>query len=274
MTLTLLPRVPAGVVCLGNSLDPGQGSGTAGTLLGVDTEWAIEQCREWLRLNERVPIPEDEREPRGPKSRMTGTLEERNRVGNRVRLVADAVWDQWNNGYRWHLEIADVQSLIFELEEGIAVRDRLGLTSPGPALIANALHPWVWDAARPHWESGNHDAAVWAAAINVTTQLKAKAERPDLGESKLVQAAFGTSAPESGKVRLRLCDDSNPDLYRDRHVGAISLGQGLFSGVRNPLNHVGADDLTEQEALETLAAWSLFARWVTRAVVVRGEPEA
>lgn len=88
---------------------------------------------------------------------------------------------------------------------------------------------------------GNHDAAVWAAAINVNTALKSKAERPDLGESRLVSAAFGTPVPEPGQVRLRLCDESNPDLFKDRHVGAINLGHGLFSGVRNPLNHVGAE---------------------------------
>lgn len=242
----------------------------------VDTKWAIEQCEHWLRLQTREPIPEAERVPGGPKTRLPGTAEERSRLNNRVRLVADAIWDKWNSGYRWRLEVADVRALIFELEEGIEVRERLGLMSSGPALAADRLHPWVWTAAEPHWESGNHDAAVWAAAINVNSQLKAKAERPDLGESKLVQEAFGTSDPDAGRVRLRLCDDSNPDLFKDRHVGAITLGQGLFSGVRNPLNHVGAEDLGEQEALETLAAWSLFARWVDRAEAIRGsdDPEA
>jgi hypothetical protein len=139
----------------------------------------------------------------------------------------------WNNGYRWRLEVGDVRSLIFELEEGIEVRERLGLLTSGPALAADRLHPWVWEAARPHWESDNHDAAVWAAAINVNTQLKSKAQRSDLGESKLVQEAFGTSAPEARKIRLRLCGDENPDLFRDRHIGAITLGRGLFSGSGN-----------------------------------------
>ena len=107
-----------------------------------------------------------------------------------------------------------------------------------------------------------------AAAINVNTTLKAKGKRPELGESKLVQEVFSASPPQPGRARLRLCDESNPDLFKDRHIGAIQLGQGLFSGVRKPLNHVGAEDLSEQEALETLAAWSLFARWVDRADVV------
>lgn len=238
----------------------------------MDSEFAIEQCREWLRLHERVPIPEHEREPRGAKSRLRGSLEERNRCDNRVRLVREAIYEEvpeW--GPRWRLDADGVRSLIFELEEGIEVRERLGLMSSGPALAAATLHPWVWQAARPHWESRNHDAAVWAAAINVNTALKTKTERPELGETKLVQEAFSTGAPEPGKPRLRLCDASNPDLFRDRHVGAMQLGQGLFSGVRNPLNHVGAEDLTEQEALETLAAWSLFARWIDRAELARSE---
>jgi Protein of unknown function (Hypoth_ymh) len=234
----------------------------------MDTEWAIEQCKQWLHLHERVPLPDSDKRARGSaRSRMRGSLEERSRNDNRVRLVAEALYE--TDARRWHLGADTVRTLIFEIEEGIEVREKLGLTSHGPAVAADALHPWVWQAARPHWESGNHDAAVWAAAINVNTALKAKAERPDLGESKLVQEAFGTGAPEPGKVRLRLCDESSPDLFKDRHIGAITFGQGLFSGVRNPLNHVGAGDLSEQEALETLAAWSLFARWVDRAEVTR-----
>ena len=239
----------------------------------METEWAIEQCQEWLRLHERVKLPDaDERRGGASKSAMRGTKEERARIANRVRLVAEAIWD--HDYHRWRLDTDHVRSLIFELEEGIQVREKLGLMSRGPALAADTLHPWVWEAARPHWESDNHDAAVWAAAINVNTKLKVKAERPDLGESKLVTAAFGTLVPDAAQVRLRLCDDSNPDLFKDRHVGAINLGQGLFSGVRNPLNHVGAQDLTEQEALETLAAWSLFARWIDQAEVVRGTQES
>jgi hypothetical protein len=119
-----------------------------------------------------------------------------------------------------------VRSLIFELEEGLEVREKLGLMSPGPALAADTLHPWVWQAARPHWDRGNHDAAAWASAINVNTVLKAKAERPDLGESRLVTAAFGTPAPESGQVRLRLCDESTLTFSRIDMLGPSTWGKG------------------------------------------------
>lgn len=235
----------------------------------MDTHWALEQCHEWLRLHERVPVEMAELlSPTAAKTRMRGSKEERARMDNRIRLISQAVFVE---GQRWWPGVDGVRELIFELEEGLDGRERLGLESTGPALAADSLHPWVWTAARSHWESGNHDAAVWAAAIRINTALKTKAERPDLGESKLVSAAFGTHPAEQGQVRLRLCDESNPDLFKDRHVGAVNLGTGLFSGVRNPLNHIGADDLNEQEALETLAAWSLFARWIDRAEVVRAD---
>lgn len=232
----------------------------------VDTVWALEQCREWQRLHERVPIPNADSLPRGTaRSHFRGSREERSKVSHRLELVAEAVF---NSDYRWRADAQGVRELIFELEEGLQVRERLGLMDdPAPKIAANTLHPWVWDAARPHWQSGNHDAAVWAAAINVNTTLQSKVHRPGLGEVKLVQEAFSTKPPEAGRARLRLCDESNPALFNDRHIGAISLGTGLFLGVRNPLNHVGAADLSEHEALETLASWSLFARWVDRATV-------
>jgi len=235
----------------------------------MDEKWALEQCERWLWLHERAPIEYEGERPKGaPKAKMRGTKEERSRISNRVHVIADALYDR--PGWNLWSSADGVRQLMFELEEGAEVRARVGLDDPGPALAADSLHPWVWSAAQPHWDSGNHDAAVWAAAINVNSQLKLKAERPELGESALVRAAFGTDDPQPGKARLRLCDRSNPDLFKDRHVGAINLGSGLFSGVRNPLNHVGAVDLTEQEALETLAGWSLLSRWIDRAEVERG----
>lgn len=140
---------------------------STGAPRGMNSEWAVEQCNEWLRLHERVPIPEAERERHGSTTRYSGSLAERAKISHRVHRVAEAVWATWND--RWNLNAAEVRRLIFELEEGIEVRERLGLSPSGPALAADALHPWVWEAARPHWEGGNYDAAVWAAAINVNT---------------------------------------------------------------------------------------------------------
>ncbi|SFR79615.1 Protein of unknown function (Hypoth_ymh) [Agromyces sp. CF514] len=162
------------------------------------------------------------------------------------------------------------ERLLWELKEGDSVRAKLGMGDPPPSFTGKQLHPWVWDAAQPHWESGNHDAAVWAAAVNVNSRLQQKVGRRDLGESKLLEQAFSTSVPEAGKPRLRLCDDSNPDLFKDMHVGAALFGKGLYSAVRNTLNHVDASqhNIREAEALEALAAFSLLSRWIDSADLV------
>ncbi|MGD0372939.1 MAG: TIGR02391 family protein [Candidatus Dormibacteria bacterium] len=43
----------------------------------------------------------------------------------------------------------------------------------------------------------------------------------------------------------------------------------MHAALRNPPSHDPQGDLGEQEALEQLAAFSLLARWVSRANVLR-----
>ena len=45
------------------------------------------------------------------------------------------------------------------------------------------------------------------------------------------------------------------------------LGMGCAQGIRNPQAHP-SDDISEQEALEQLAALSVLARWVDKCRVV------
>jgi hypothetical protein len=127
----------------------------------------------------------------------------------------------------------------------------------------------VWEAAKPHWVSENHGAAIWAAGINVNSRMQSKSSVHDLSEVKLVQALFSTDPPKTGRPRLRLCDSTNPTKFRDMHLGASQLGCGLYAAIRNPVSHLTPDEigLSPQEALESLAAFSLFARWVHRAEI-------
>lgn len=47
----------------------------------------------------------------------------------------------------------------------------------------------------------------------------------------------------------------------------MTFADGVFAGIRNPLSHEAERELSEQEALEYLAALSVLARWVDRSEV-------
>jgi hypothetical protein len=49
----------------------------------------------------------------------------------------------------------------------------------------------------------------------------------------------------------------------------MAFGAGCFQAIRNPVGHLPNEEheLTEQEALERLAAFSLLARWIQEATL-------
>ncbi|GAB3129413.1 TIGR02391 family protein [Glaciibacter psychrotolerans] len=229
----------------------------------MDVDWALKQLDLYLSLHERVPLPPEEVKP-NKKTRLRGSVEERSNAQNSVLAIAEVI-DRERP--RWAGESL-VRRLIWELTEGDEAREKLGAEGDPPPLVeGKSLHPWVWEAARPHWTSGNHDAAVWAAAINVNSRLQRKVNRKEIGEGQLVRESFSPESPKPNVPRLRLCDPSNVSLFKDMHVGAGNFGQGLFSAVRNVVNHVEPDEhsFRDADAIEALAAFSLLARWIERA---------
>nr|WP_230415303.1 TIGR02391 family protein [Micromonospora tarapacensis] len=135
------------------------------------------------------------------------------------------------------------------------------LAPDAPALPADRLHPWVWDAARTFWESQHYRASVHAAASAINAHLQQKVGRRDVADDKLVQEVFSDRPPEAGKARLRIPGDPNTPTVQSRQRGALQLGLGCFFAIRNPAAHETVE-WTEQEALEQLAALSVFARLV------------
>lgn len=140
-------------------------------------------------------------------------------------------------------------------------------STPAPKL--DELHPMVWAAAEPRMGAGHLRDAVMAASRALNSMLQTKVGRDDLSEVKLVQAAFSKSPPSPGAWRLRFPDITNEQTRDSVTIGAMNFGVGCFMAIRNPIGHLPDDQhsITEQEALEQLAAWSLFARWIDRAMV-------
>lgn len=230
----------------------------------MDVDWALYNLRNYVYLKERIPLPKDEQKP-NLKTRARGTREQL----RDAELVVQAIARAFYSKERVWVDERVAERLIWELTHGEEVRQRLGVQGPSPALDAHGLHPWVWDAAAPHWLSDNHRAALWAAAVNVNSRTQRKVGRHDLGEGKLLDEVFGIGEPSRGRPRLRLTDRRNPEHFKDIHLGASSLGKGLYSAVRNPVTHISEEDhdLSPAEALEALAGFSLLARWIDRAEV-------
>ncbi|MFE0950023.1 TIGR02391 family protein [Streptomyces mutabilis] len=141
------------------------------------------------------------------------------------------------------------------------------LAPDAPSLPADQFHPWVWDAARTFWESKHFRAAVHAAASSVSAHLQNKLGRRDVTDATLVQEALSNNAPEPGKPRLRIPGDPTDPDVKTRQRGALLLGQGAYSALRNPAAH-GVTDLPEQAALEQLATFSVVARLIDQCQVM------
>jgi Protein of unknown function (Hypoth_ymh) len=136
-----------------------------------------------------------------------------------------------------------------------------------PDLVADQLHSWTWEAAAPLWFAGSRQEAVHAAARSVNARLQQKLSRYDQADAKLCREAFSADVPAAGRPRLRFPGDRTSDTWRSRQNGGMQLGAGCFEGIRNPAAHEDRLVLTEQVALEQLAAFSLLARWIDECMV-------
>ena len=175
-----------------------------------------------------------------------------------VVVAFSGMWS-WSTYPRW------VERLIGILENR-ARRNEI-FNPAGPSLSAPQLHSWVWNAATDLWGDGHYREAVQAAATAVERQTKLKIDRGDLSGAKLYAEAFGLQT-KPGTRRLRFphleaetSDGQTTQDWNSAHDGAASFGRGCSLGIRNVVSH-NIEALTEQVALEHLAALSVLARWV------------
>ncbi len=175
------------------------------------------------------------------------------------------VWSEINNRWSGHREAAIRAKELIERQGEI----ELNLGDSAPSISAATLHPWVWSAAAPLWESRHYRSAVEDAAKKVNAETQNKLDRRDVSETKLFQEAFSLDSPASGKPRMRRMKEDGSDTYKSLQSGAMAFAQGIYAGIRNPLNHEDPKDIDEQIALEYLAALSVLARWVDEAELVQ-----
>lgn len=238
----------------------------------MDEEWALDRLRELVALT-RLVQPQsgggvvymgDFASPVGSKSQIVASAQVVEKILERVlpRWRMDIKEDKKG---RWQQHREAAERAIVELESRAELAGKLGDNSP--AMNASALHPWVWDAARSLWQSSHYREAVRAASVKINAETQNKLGRRDLSETALFQAALSNDSPTVGKPRLRPASDDGGKTSLSLRRGIAAFAEGCYAGIRNPASH-DEGDLSEQVALEQLAAFSVLARWIDEATVV------
>lgn len=188
-----------------------------------------------------------------------------------VEKILDRVIPRWRD----EIELSSINRWTRHREAAIRSREELvrqqeveqNLGENAPELSAAELHPWIWDGAQSLWQSGHYREAIGGAIRKLNAEAQNKVGRRDLSETKLFQESFSDKPATAGKARLRRMNPDDSDTYKSVQRGAMAFAEGIFAGIRNPLSHEAGQELTEQEALEYLAALSVLARWVDESTV-------
>ncbi|WP_159622034.1 TIGR02391 family protein [Ruania rhizosphaerae] len=239
---------------------------------GMNLEWAVHELDSFIHLAERIPHPS---------ANVIGTVHR----GSGSDLAAQAqiveqILDRATPGWREALpekgrQWAGLREAASrgraQLQREDELRQNLG--DDAPEISASNLHPWIWSGARSLWQSGHFVQAVRDAATKLNAETQNKVGRRDVSETDLFKQSFSLDEAKTGKARLRRLSPEDSDTYRSVQRGAMAFAEGVFAGIRNPLSHEADQEMSEQVALEHLAALSVLARWVDESTVEHaGEP--
>ena len=232
----------------------------------MNTEWALDQLDDFIKATTVTYIPSP---PNSIGFHSYQTAESEDEVVKRAQVV-EQILDRVVPGWRGDIKKKDRQKWSVHYEASVRAREALlradvvrkNLGENAPELSAAKLHVWIWSGASSLWQSGHYREAVEGAIRKLNAETQNKVGRRDLSETKLFQETFSAEAPKAGKARLRRMKDDGSDTYKSVQRGAMAFAEGVFAGIRNPLSHEADQEMTEQEALEYLAALSVLARWV------------
>lgn len=237
----------------------------------MNTDWAIEQLDDFIKAATVTYVPSP---PSSIGFHSYKTAAPEDDIVKRAQVV-EQILDRVVSGWRGEIKKKDRQKWSVHYEASIRAREallraeevRANLGEDAPDLSASDLHPWIWGGAKSLWQSGHYREAVESAIKKLNAETQNKVARRDVSETDLFKQAFSLDDPKASKSRLRRTEDDGSDTYKSVQRGAMAFAEGVFAGIRNPLSHEDDQELSEQEALEFLAALSVLARWVDDSTV-------
>ncbi|MFH9298898.1 TIGR02391 family protein [Streptomyces sp. NPDC017520] len=149
--------------------------------------------------------------------------------------------------------------------------------SATPGFAPSELHEVIWTAAAAHWTTHQYRVAVREASEALTVHWKERLGRNDVTDTSFWQQTLSAGDPEPGKPKLAWPGPAEDQTAKSMRgglaplAGALNnLATGLNLTVRNVATHT-RDELTEQEGMERLAAYSYFARLLDQCEIRRSE---
>lgn len=146
-----------------------------------------------------------------------------------------------------------------------------------PTFAPAQFHPVVWAGASANWTTHQYRVAVREASEGLTVHWKDRLSRSDVDDTVFWQQTLSPGAPEPGKPKLAW-----PGAAEDKTVKSMrggleplakalnALATGLNLTVRNVTTHTRSE-LSEQEAMERLAACSYLARLLDQCEVAAAD---
>ncbi|MGW5990319.1 TIGR02391 family protein [Streptomyces anulatus] len=149
--------------------------------------------------------------------------------------------------------------------------------SATPGFAPSELHEVIWTAAAAHWTTHQYRVAVREASEALTVHWKERLGRNDVTDTSFWQQTLSAGDPEPSKPKLAWPGPAEDQTAKSMRgglpplAGALNnLATGLNLTVRNVATHT-RDELTEQEGMERLAAYSYFARLLDQCEIRRSE---
>ncbi|EMY34767.1 hypothetical protein D477_007943 [Arthrobacter crystallopoietes BAB-32] len=160
------------------------------------------------------------------------------------------------------------------IEEAQATED-----SGVPAFAPSQLHQLIWAAAADHWTTHQRRVAVREAAEALSVDWKTRLGRNDVDDTVFWQQTLSPGEPAQGKPKLAWPGNPSDKTVKSMRGGLepmakalTHLATGLNLTVRNVTTHT-REELSEQEGIERLAAYSYFARLLDQCEIRHAEYE-
>ena len=181
------------------------------------------------------------------------------------RIDPIANWHNMGNP-RAMLAPSDIRTMTATMKgrlHGLALEAETGARDGLPTFGPFALHEVIWCAAAPLWTTHKYRVAVREAAEALSIHWKTRLNRLDVDDTVFWQQTLSANDPDPGRPRLCWPGELSDKTVKSMRGGLVQLATGLNLTIRNVATHTN-EELTEQEALERLGAYSYLARQLDR----------